>query len=127
MVSPRCRSRCRCCPVCTWLHVRQSWGVPQNDAKSAKWYRLAADHGLVDAQSYLAALYMLGQGVPKDYVLAYMWLNLAAAQSNKVYEKTSRLSRACPDAGADSRGSEARTRVEADHAADEIGAYTWTY
>jgi hypothetical protein len=25
-------------------------------------------------------MYILGEGVPVDYVLAYMWINLAAAQ-----------------------------------------------
>jgi hypothetical protein len=28
-------------------------------------------------------MYGKGQGVPKDYVLVYMWFNLAAAQGNE--------------------------------------------
>ena len=32
------------------------------------------------AQSNLGAMYYLGKGVPQDYVLAHMWLNLAASQ-----------------------------------------------
>ena len=39
-----------------------------------------ADQGNVRAQVALAILYATGHGVPQDYVLAYMWLNLAAAQ-----------------------------------------------
>ena len=29
----------------------------------------------------LGSMYLLGDGVPKDYVQAYQWLNLAAAQA----------------------------------------------
>ena len=46
------------------------------------------DHGLRherleqgDAQYQLGMLYNKGQGVPRDYVLAYMWLNLSASQA----------------------------------------------
>jgi TPR repeat protein len=28
-------------------------------------------------------MYAMGYGVPKGYVVAYVWLNLAAAQGNK--------------------------------------------
>jgi TPR repeat protein len=41
------------------------------------------------AQHYLAFLYAVGLQVPQDYVLSYMWDNLAAAQN----EKGARLSR----------------------------------
>jgi hypothetical protein len=55
-------------------------GVPQSFVEAAKWYRLAADHGVAEAQHDLGVMYMTGQGVPQDYVLAHMWLNLAASQ-----------------------------------------------
>jgi TPR repeat protein len=45
-----------------------------------KWYRLAADHGDADAQFNLALSYDKGEGVPKDYVLAHLWFNLAAVK-----------------------------------------------
>ena len=56
------------------------WGVSQDYAEAAKWYRKAADQGIADAQANLGAMYELGNGVLQDYVLAYMWLNLAAAK-----------------------------------------------
>ena len=34
-------------------------------------------------QILLGFLYKFGKGVPQDYVLTYMWLNLAAAQGAK--------------------------------------------
>ncbi len=42
-----------------------------------------AEQGDIGAQFYLGLTYRLGQGVPKDYVLANMWLNLAAAQGDR--------------------------------------------
>ena len=78
-------------------------GVPQDDAEAvrwyrraaeqdfanaqtllgAKWYRLAAEQGDATAQSNLGLMYARGEGVPEDNVLAYMWLNLAAAQGGE--------------------------------------------
>ena len=52
-------------------------GVPQNDAEALKWYRLAADQSNPRAQSGLGAIYADGKG---DYVTAYMWFTLSAAQ-----------------------------------------------
>ena len=46
-------------------------------------FRPLAEQGDVGAQFHLGFMYRLGQGVPKDYVLANMWLNLAAAQGDK--------------------------------------------
>ncbi len=43
------------------------------------WYRKAAEQGDPQGQSNLGLEYMLGLGVPQDYVLAHMWLNLGAA------------------------------------------------
>ena len=56
--------------------------VPEDDAEAVRWYRLAAEQGLVNAQLRLGAMYAYGEGVPADYVLAYMWWNLAAAQGD---------------------------------------------
>ena len=47
-----------------------------------KWYRLAAEQGLAEAQDNLGRMYARGDGVPEDYVKADVWLNLAAAQGN---------------------------------------------
>ena len=45
--------------------------------------RNAADQGFAQAQYNLGGMYARGFGVPADDVLAYMWLNLAAAQGNE--------------------------------------------
>ena len=48
--------------------------------KAVEWYREAANQGYAEAQYNLGFCYFLGQGVSQDYVQAYKWLNLAAAQ-----------------------------------------------
>ena len=40
---------------------------------------LTADKGLTGAQHDLGVVYLKGQGVPHDYVLAHMWFDLAAS------------------------------------------------
>jgi len=42
--------------------------------------RPLAEQGNAGAQFTLGGMYLLGNGVPPDYVMGYMWLNLAAAQ-----------------------------------------------
>jgi uncharacterized protein len=62
----------------------QDQGVPQDDTEAVKWYRRSADQGNASAQVILGLKYEYGRnGVPEDLVLAYMWLNLAAAQGTK--------------------------------------------
>ena len=56
--------------------------APRNYGKAVKWFRLASEQGLPVAQNSLGEMYRDGNGVPKDYVLAYMWFNLAAAKGN---------------------------------------------
>ncbi len=52
--------------------------------EAVKWYRKAAEQSDAIAQLYLGRMYVAGQGVPQDYVLAHKWLNLAAAQKSTV-------------------------------------------
>lgn len=52
-------------------------GVTQNDTEAAKWFRLAADQGYAKAQNNLGTLFARGQGVPRDYVQAYLWFDLS--------------------------------------------------
>jgi TPR repeat protein len=46
-------------------------------------YRVDAEKGNASAQFSLGFMYEIGQGVPQDYVQAYMWFNLAAAQGTR--------------------------------------------
>ena len=54
--------------------------MPQDYAEAAKWFRKAAEQGDAKAQYNLGIMYAKGQGVPQDYVLAYMWSNLATSR-----------------------------------------------
>ena len=65
------------------LMYDKGWGVPENDAEAAKWYRQAAEQGEADAQSNLGRMYARGDGVSQDRVTAYMWCSLAEAQGHK--------------------------------------------
>jgi TPR repeat protein len=62
------------------LGIMYAKGTSPNHAAAALWYRLAADHGLAGAQFNLGMMYVEGQGVSQDYVLAHIWLDLAASQ-----------------------------------------------
>jgi hypothetical protein len=52
---------------------------PRDPAQAAEWYRKAAGQGDVTAQATLGLLYSIGQGLPRDDVEAYFWLDLAAS------------------------------------------------
>ena len=41
-------------------------GVAEDDAEAVKWFRLAAEQGLANAQHNLGVMYDNGEGVPQD-------------------------------------------------------------
>ena len=55
-------------------------GFPHDERK--RWYR-SAEQGFAMAQVSLGLMYALGEGVPKDDVQAYAWVNIAAAQGDE--------------------------------------------
>ena len=57
-------------------------GVPADDVKAAKWFRMAAERGHADAQTILGVVYALGKGVPEDDAEAMKWLRMAAEQGH---------------------------------------------
>jgi TPR repeat protein len=59
------------------------FGAPQAYDAAADLYIQAAIRGNAFAQSMLGLMYDKGHGVPQDFVLAYKWLNLAAARAPK--------------------------------------------
>jgi TPR repeat protein len=63
-------------------------GVALNYAEAIKWYRLAAKQGDASAQFNLGSMYAMGLGVYQDYVTAFMWTNIAAANipANRLQE-----------------------------------------
>ena len=74
-----------------------AWAGPQEDyrkgweyfqakdyAEAVKLYRKAAEQGNASAQFILGNMYSNGEGVPQDYVTAYMWYDLAGSTGNKL-------------------------------------------
>lgn len=60
-------------------------------SQAVRWYRMAAEQANAEGQLNLGQVYLLGTGVPKDFVLAYKWLNLAAAQSSEYSSQRDQL------------------------------------
>lgn len=59
------------------------FGAPQAYDAAIDLYFQAAARGNAFAQAMLGLMYDKGHGVPEDFVLAYKWLNLAAARAPK--------------------------------------------
>ena len=57
----------------------------QGDYETAlrHWHRAAAEQDHANAQNNLGSMYKEGEGVPRDYVEAYMWFTLAAERGSK--------------------------------------------
>ena len=62
-------------------------GFARDMAQAAAWYRKAAEQGDAGAQGTLGLLYSIGQGVARNDVEAYYWLDLAAAVKGPNQEK----------------------------------------
>jgi uncharacterized protein len=58
------------------------FGVPQDDAMAASWYRKAAEQDYDHAQFLLGRVYEDGLGVPQDYATASSWYRKAADQGD---------------------------------------------
>ena len=60
-----------------------------NDYNQAfKWYKLAAEQSYARAQLNLGLMYSHGgMGVRQDYTLAYMWLNIGAANGSSAAKR----------------------------------------
>jgi uncharacterized protein len=59
------------------------YGAPQAYDAAADLYIRAAIGGNPFGQCMLGLMYDKGHGVPQDFILAYKWLNLAAAHTSK--------------------------------------------
>jgi TPR repeat protein len=58
-------------------------GVSRDYTEALKWFRKAAEQGYGDALANMGEAYAGGYGVPQNYVLAYMYLELAQARDAK--------------------------------------------
>lgn len=47
--------------------------------KAAEWYRKAAENGNAQGAYSLGIMYYRGEGIPQDYISAYMWTNIATS------------------------------------------------
>ena len=56
--------------------------VKQDYIEAAKWYQLAAEQGVVDAQLRLGIMYQMGQGVRQNYNESGKWFRNAAEQGD---------------------------------------------
>jgi len=63
------------------IYATGDGGMPKDVSEAVSWRKKAAEGGNRSAQQSLGEMYAEGTGVPKDLVLAYMWCNLAAADT----------------------------------------------
>jgi uncharacterized protein len=57
-------------------------GVAQDYKAAVRWFRLAGEQGLTEAQAKLGVMYDQGRGVAQDYKEAVRWCRAAAEQGN---------------------------------------------
>ena len=86
------------CVAAHWKHGRQSKAFVEARKKIwaelrrvegemrimgfVSWYRLAAEQGNVNGQFNLGRMYVRGQGVVRDHIMAHMWYNISTANGN---------------------------------------------
>ena len=56
----------------------------QGFAEAMRWVRESAEQGNVKAQFTLGDMYRTGRGIPKNFIQAYAWYNIAAAQGEEM-------------------------------------------
>ena len=55
---------------------------PRDRKLAAKWYLASAKQGYRKSQRRLGTMYALGYGMPKNYIKAYAWFKISAAQQS---------------------------------------------
>lgn len=61
-----------------WMYARAEITDDRDFASAVRYWKAAAEGGRSRAQLDLAVMYWRGEGTPKDLVMAYTWLKLAA-------------------------------------------------
>lgn len=64
------------------MKVALAYDEAGDPAEAARWYALAAEQGVSEAQNNLGVMYKDGQGVNQDYAEAARWFMKAAEQDN---------------------------------------------
>jgi S1-C subfamily serine protease len=65
------------------ISFRKGKGASQDYKQANHWIEKSAKLGYSSAQACLGTMYYLGEGVPQNFKLAYVWESLAAAQGNE--------------------------------------------
>ena len=65
-------------------------GVEQSDEEAVKWFKIAADNGLPEAQYSLGKMYLCGKGIGHSKREAVRWFIIAADHGNVDAEKALR-------------------------------------
>ena len=58
-------------------------GVRQDLPEAVNWYRKAAEQGDADAQHRLGIMFSYGEGIARDDVRGYAWVDIAATRGNE--------------------------------------------
>lgn len=69
-------------------YTKGGHGIVENYQEAAKWYGLAAEGGMPEAQFNLGILYLNGQGVPRNPDKAVEWIKKSARQGLKEAKDT---------------------------------------
>ena len=80
------------------FHRVGSHGVPKNPIRAIQWLKVGAKRGDAASQYALGEMYANGEGVQTNYLVAYVWYNLAASSSDKSISKLATIMRDALDA-----------------------------
>ena len=59
---------------------RDGWGVDKDSEQAARWFNLAARQGDGSSALYLSQMYLNGEGIEQDRVVANVWATVAFAK-----------------------------------------------
>jgi len=80
LISPLAEKEDACAQFDVGYMYANGWGVRRDFREAAKWYRKAAEQGLMIAQHHLGIAYLDGEGVSANDAEAARWLKRAAEQ-----------------------------------------------
>jgi TPR repeat protein len=95
---PACKAAVEQLPDEARLHFQlgRSYSRAKNYEAAVEHYKKAAEAGYGIAQFNLGIMHYRGRGVRRDYVLAYMWFNVSAAQSSSAIARQNVARRMTP-------------------------------